>query len=196
MSSIYSVFHNFNTISTLYTHKFALAFFVDKCYNRAMMKKLILVLLIVLIPFTFTACGSDNPSAAKKVIEKNGLTVTLNENFKEQSGVSGDNLVLYYECKSSFFLATENDKSAEYDGLASYVDAVSGELEMTLDTQGLALFYYGYYTRKKGCNSFGYMLCVYEGANEYYVVNIGCKASKLDSLKGTFFEYARSVTVA
>ncbi len=195
MSSICNVFHNLNTFPTLYTHKIVLDFSYKTCYNTTMMKKFVLVLFALLLPLSFAACGKDNPNASERVIEKNGLTVTLDENFKEQSGVSGENLVLYYECKSCFFLATENDKTDHYDSLASYVSAVSGEIVMTEDTDGSSPFYYGYYTRKKGCNAFGYMLCVYEGANEYYVVNIGCKASKLDSLKPTFFKYARSVTV-
>lgn len=159
------------------------------------MKKLICILCACLLS-GLAACAVDDPQAADKTFEKNGLTVTLTRNFSEKDSVSGDNLVCYYESASAFFLATRESKDADkYPDFSAFCAAVAEDVELADDAQGASPFRYGYYERKKGCSSYGYMLCLYEGSEQYYIVNIGCKAAKLDKLKADFLAYARTVSV-
>ena len=161
-----------------------------------MMKKTVCMFFALVLALCLSACAVDDPQASDKTFEKNGLTVTLTRNFSEKDSVSGDNLVCYYESGSAFFLATKEMKdAAKYPAFADFAAAVAEDVELTADAAGASPFSYGYYSRKKGCTSYGYMLCLYEGSDRYYVVNIGCKYSRLESLKEDFLADARSVSV-
>lgn len=149
---------------------------------------------IVLLAVLLTACA-----AKEKTFTKEGITVTLTNQFKE---IDGGDFQMAYASNKYGFSAIGNEKAKlNVSSLHAYTELVLSNANrsgLTIEEykEDNQTFEYVCYTAEVDGKTYGYMTVSKEGKNKYYTLNFWCFEKNFESSKDQFIEWAKSAKVA
>ena len=160
------------------------------------MKKTILSLITFLgLSIVLAGCA-----VGTKEFSKNGITITVSDDFVQKDIDSEINWSLYLETKNLIFFGRGETKMTlpGYNLMAYTEDVVlktskpdDVEIE-TFDEDGVS-FLYAYYLSSD--EKYGYMLITKEGSTKFYTMNFSCVKSSLEGNKQKFLDWAKTIVV-
>ena len=155
-----------------------------------MNKRILALILCVLL--LCTGC-----SAKAKDFTKEGLTLTLTEDFKEQT----DNTYTAYYLSDTVAVYALREEFELFEGGDVEVD-LPYYMDLVIETNGLdsepqekdGLIYF-VFEKKVNSNDFTYYAFAYEGSDAFWLVQFCCETKNVQKLESTIFQYAKSVKV-
>lgn len=164
------------------------------------MKRFIKIFMVILASFMLASCNLFDPEP--KEFSGSGMTVTLTEDFAENSNIAAQ---FYLLSNDHFFMGNGEGKSLLSDyGVASLEDYIKLVLQTSKKTvdykkyvnEDKTIFYYAYYTSEVEDVSYSYMLVTMEGSTKYYTMNFGCYTSTFDDdIKEMYMDWAKTIEV-
>ncbi len=166
--------------------------------KKALKKFCLLVFLILVIFAVLCGCSS------KKTFAKDGLSVTLTDDFYEREHIE---YTAYYSSpemvvltlKENFSLFDAINRDAEKMTVKDYAWVVIGayDSQFTIERKveekdGFAYFTYENKWKDK---AYKFLWCGYKATNAFWSVQFGCKKSDFNDLKEDMFDYAKTVKV-
>ena len=156
------------------------------------MRKRILALLLCIVLLASAGC-----SAQPKDFSKEGLTITLTEDFKEQNDKSYtayylSDTVAVYALREEFELFEGGDVEVD---LPYYMDLVIEANGLDSKPQEKNDLLYFVFEKEVKDNDFTYYAFVYEGSDAFWLVQFCCETKNAEKLEDTIFQYAKSVKV-
>lgn len=153
-------------------------------------------LLAAVLVLTVTGCSLFEPE--EKTFTKNGLTITLTDEFVESQNVT---YMAYYASTDIVVAVIKESKSlfaeTEYANitLRDYAELVksANELDTTIEEKdGLICFAFD---MEQNGNSLRWLGTVYEGEDAWWFIQFGCLAEEYSDLESDILKYAKSVKV-
>jgi hypothetical protein len=158
------------------------------------------VLIFIFVMGFLGGCNSNPASAATRDFTKEGMTITLTANFREQRGSETERFTFAYHSERDSVMVTaikEDFKKFEEAGVSTsislkdYAQIVinANNLNSRIEEKdGLTYFIY---------SSVGnsYFSVVYRGPDAYWLVQFATDTNKFDSLVDTFAAWAKTVTI-
>lgn len=157
--------------------------------------------VIIGIVFGYLITGGKLFPPKDKVFKSHGITVTLNDDFREKEYLG---FQVAYLSEKSFFAANREDKSlfigTGINNLKGYINAVlklnnkSSTIKEGVTSEGQKYFYAKYTSEVDG-DSFSYYLVTLEGDNHYYTINFGCRSKDYSKLENQYEDWAKTIIV-
>lgn len=162
------------------------------------MKRFSAILILLSILLCFASCDDGKPKA-QTFTHECGITITLNEAFREDNAGGYD--VVYESSDATVFVLKE--EFSEFDGFGDYSATQYGELVRAANSNnkptelansnGIIYFEYGYFYREQKIE-YKYLTAVFKGKDAFFSVQFAATADKYPLLKETFLTFAESVS--
>lgn len=164
------------------------------------MKKRFIALALLMIASVaiFAGCGG----AQSKTFSKDGVSIVLNTDFKEETKAGH---TMYLESNYAS-VSVKRERFDDLDGLTNesslrdYTNSVVNNNELgTVNIQNNSgtSFNYDYFTYEKKVNNtnYSYMATTIKGSDSFYLVTFQTKKDDYSTYKKNFEEWAKSVKV-
>jgi sRNA-binding regulator protein Hfq len=162
------------------------------------MKKIVFAVLALFLFFGLTGCSLFAPK--EKTFTSNGITITLNTDFKE---TDTDKFSVYLLSKDVAFMANKEAISTYtnigVNSLHDYIESVltaNNFSDYTIqESTGGNDYVYSNYTSTVDGTEYKYLLVCMEGESNYYIMNFGTVKSDYDNLEQKLFDFADTISV-
>ena len=162
--------------------------------ENVMKRKIFVSLLALIMCFTLGGCAFGTK---EKTYISHGLSVTMNDDFKEKSIVSQ---TVYLESTEAVFSALKEDFSAleainlgKNASIKEYAEAVvannNGDYEIK-EEDGLTYFEY---EKTVSGKDFYYLACVYKSDDAFWLINFASETSNKEKYQPLFKRWAKTV---
>lgn len=160
------------------------------------MKKVVSI-VVVFVMLLGLLCGC----ASEQQFTKEGLTITLNSTFKDESTSSyAEGKAFFYTSRSCAVMGIRDDRAQletllgeltleEYGNLIIELNDLDGTMSQR---DGLWTFTY---TASVDNADYTYLSAVYEAADSFWTVQVYCGTDNYGKLADTMFGYLKTVTV-
>lgn len=155
--------------------------------------------LFIALTLILSICTLSSCKGKEQTFTSNGITVTLNSKFKEQT-IQGAQVV--YATNKLGFMGNAENKSVVGLGdnkLEQYtkavIDASSLNVEYQIFDEDGVKFGYAYYSASVSGIKYKYMLVTKEGKDNYYTMNFWSFEKSFNKNENQFMEWAKQIVV-
>lgn len=156
-------------------------------------KKTLLIIMILAIAMSLTACGS-----AVQTVKSGEMEIKISKEYKASSLA---NATWYYTSPDSIAMGIRSSKEdieksgLEVNSLQDYVEAYIKANDIPKDTEVVSTESYEYfeYKRKVSGIMYSYITCAYDSSDAYWLVSFACYKEMYNDYRTDFLEAADSV---
>ena len=172
-----------------------------KCgQNMRKNQSLTVIALVLVIATLFTGCNMVSGARAKD-FGRDGIRITLNENFYEKEHIS---YLGYYEASDMIVLINKESVKdlVSYDLLkedsttADYAELIIGlyQVDATVHSGANGSSHFEYEKEIDG-NHFKYYAYAFKGESDFYLVQFAIETKNIQKLESKIDEYVKSIVI-
>jgi len=156
------------------------------------------VMLLAVVLLMFTGCTKK-----EKTFSKDGITVTLTEDFVENELVTAN---LYLVSTKNIFMGLKenftdlaksninsNSSLNDYAEVIISVNSLTSEIKTNIE--GDITLTYLVYTKTMSDKDYTFMAVFKKGAASFYMFNFACETKNYEDSEEQYFTWARTITV-